>query len=70
MHGKVFDNPTSNRCKHVEIAEANESWHVEANARRVAKLLALTKMSVHVHSLEAEVNVKCHVANKCANNGK
>ena len=54
MHGKIFDNPASNGYKHVGIVEANESWHAEANAHQVAKLLALTKMSVHMHSLEAE----------------
>ena len=70
MHGKVFDNPASNTSKHMGVAEANELQCVEANARQVAKLLALTKMSVHACSLEVEANVECRIVNKGTNNGK
>ena len=52
--------------------EANtwELQHVEANACWVTKLLALTKMLVHVCSLKAEANEECHIMNKGVNNGK
>ena len=46
-----------------------ELQHAEANALWVAKLLALTKMSVHTCSLEAEANEECCVMNKGTKNG-
>ena len=51
-------------------ANVRELQHAEANAHRVAKLSALTKMLVHACSLEMEANEECCVMNKGANNRK